>query len=289
MKISGFTFVRNAIKYDYPIVESIKSILPICDEFIVLAGNSEDATLELIKSIDSPKIKIHESIWDDSLRTGGQVLAVETNKAKSLVAKDADWLFYLQADEVVHEKYLEQILETAKKYQTDFEVEGLLFGYMHFYGSYAYTADSRKWYRREIRLIRNDTAIQSYGDAQGFRKNAGKLNVKLIPAKIYHYGWVKSPYHQKEKEKSFHKLWHSDEWMKQNVKQTDSFDYSNIDSLSIFKEEHPAVMIPRIEKANWEFTPEISEKKMNFINKLLFHFEKLTGLRLFEYRNYKMI
>ena len=86
MKVSGFTFIRNAIKYDYPIVEAIKSILPICDEFIIAIGNSEDETLQLIKNINSPKIKIIETVWDDSLRHGGQVLAIETNKAEIVVA-----------------------------------------------------------------------------------------------------------------------------------------------------------------------------------------------------------
>jgi glycosyltransferase involved in cell wall biosynthesis len=106
MKIAGFTFVRNAIKYDYPIIEAITSILPICDELVVAVGNSEDGTLELIQSIDSPKIKIIETIWDDSLREGGRVLAVETDKALAAISPDANWCFYIQGDEVVHEKYL---------------------------------------------------------------------------------------------------------------------------------------------------------------------------------------
>ena len=105
MKTSGFTFVRNAVKYDYPVVEAITSILPLCDEMIVLAGDSEDDTLELIQSIKSPKIKIYRSVWDDSLRTGGKVFAVETNKAFDLVSSDSDWAFYIQADEIIHEKY----------------------------------------------------------------------------------------------------------------------------------------------------------------------------------------
>lgn len=106
MKIAGFTFVRNAIKFDYPIIEAITSILPICDEVVVAVGNSEDDTLGLIKSINSPKIKIIETIWDDSLREGGRVLAVETDKALAAVSPDVDWCFYIQGDEVVHEQYL---------------------------------------------------------------------------------------------------------------------------------------------------------------------------------------
>lgn len=289
MKISGFTFVRNAIKYDYPVVESIMSILPVCDELIVLCGNSDDSTAELISSIKSEKIKVYESVWDDSLRVGGQVLAVETNKAKKLVAPDSDWLFYLQADEVVHEKYLSLIKYSAEKYLNDKRVDGLLFKYLHFYGSYGYIADSRKWYRREIRIIRNDDSIKSYQDAQGFRKNNLKLNVKLIDAYIYHYGWVKNPCYQLQKQKYFNKLWHNDDWIEEKINKDDSFDYSSIDSLNLFKEIHPAVMKNRIENADWQFEFDVKEKNLDFFNKLLYICEKLTDRRLFEYRNYKII
>ena len=194
MKISGFTFVRNAIKFDYPVVEAILSILPICDEIIVAVGNSDDDTLSLIRSINSPKIKIIETVWDDTLRKGGQVLAVETDKALAAVSPDADWCFYIQGDEVVHEQYLPIIKQAMEENLHQKKVEGLLFKYTHFYGSYQYVADSYKWYRREIRVIRNTGKIRSYKDAQGFRTiDNQKLIVKLIDAYVYHYGWVKPP------------------------------------------------------------------------------------------------
>ena len=178
MKVSGFTIVRNAIKYDYPIVEAITSILPLCDEFIVSVGNSDDDTLALIQSIDSPKIKIVQSMWDDTLREGGRVLAVETDKAYQHIAPDADWAFYIQADEVVHEQYHANIRAAMQQYKDDKQVDGLLFNYLHFYGSYSYVADAYNWYRKEIRIVRKRNDIYSHGDAQGFRKGKGeKLDV----------------------------------------------------------------------------------------------------------------
>ncbi|MBM3912615.1 MAG: glycosyltransferase family 2 protein, partial [Sphingomonadales bacterium] len=45
MKVSGFTFIRNAVLLDYPILEAIRSILPLCDEIVVAVGKSEDETL----------------------------------------------------------------------------------------------------------------------------------------------------------------------------------------------------------------------------------------------------
>src|SRR5688572_24978219 len=180
MKVSGFTFVKNAVQFSYPIVEAITSILPVCDEFIVSVGDCEDGTLELIQSINSPKIKIIRSVWDNSLREGGKVLAVETNKALDAISPDSDWAFYIQGDEVVHEKYLDTIKQEMLRWKDKPEVEGLLFKYLHFYGTYDFVADSRGWYRHEIRIIRNDKAIRSFKDAQGFRKNDRKLNVKPI-------------------------------------------------------------------------------------------------------------
>jgi len=274
MKVSGFTFVRNAIKYDYPIVEAITSILPICDEIIVAVGNSDDDTLALIQSISSEKIKI---------------IAIETDKAFAAIAKDSDWAFYIQGDEVIHEKYLPIIKAAMQQYKDDKRVEGLLFNYNHFYGSYDYVADSRQWYRKEIRVIRNDKNIASYKDAQGFRKNNKKLNVIPIDAMVYHYGWVKPPAAQQAKQQTFHKLWHSDDWMKQNIPVQNEFDYSGIDSLALFDGTHPNVMQARINSINWKFSFDPTKKNLSFKQKVLQFVESILGWRIGEYKNYNVI
>jgi len=289
MKISGFTIARNVIKYDYPIVEAITSILTICDEVIVAVGKSEDDTLELIKSINSPKIKIIETVWDETLRKGGKVLANETDKAFAAVSKDSDWAFYIQGDEVIHEKYLPAIKQAMEKFKDDKNVEGLLFNYSHFYGSYDYVGDSRRWYRREIRVIKNDKTISSYLDAQGFRKKGEKLNVKHIDASVYHYGWVKPPEAQQAKQQTFNKLWHDDEWMKKNIPNVDKFDYSQTDSVALFDGTHPKVMQERINKMNWKFTFDPTQKKLSFKVKLLMFIEKHTGWKIGEHKNYKIL
>lgn len=290
MKISGFTFVRNAIKFDYPIVEAITSILPICDEVVVAVGNSEDETLALIQSIDSPKIKIIETVWDDSLRKGGQVLAVETDKALAAVSPDADWCFYIQGDEVVHEKYLPVIKQAMQDNLHKSQVEGLLFNYTHFYGSYRYVGNAHRWYRREIRVIRNTGKIRSYKDAQGFRTvDNQKLKVKLIDAYIYHYGWVKPPEIQREKMKSSINFWGEGHDVDKIKEVLEAFDYSEIDSLTLFEATHPAVMQARIDSVNWMFNYDIHEKKLSFKNQVKMGIEKLTGYRIGEYRNYKVV
>lgn len=290
MKVSGFTFVRNAVQYDYPVVEAITSILPLCDEFVVAVGNSGDSTRELIQSIHSPKVKIIDTVWDDSLRQGGQTFALETNKAFQSISPEADWAFYIQADEVVHEKYHGAIREAMAKHKDDKRVEGLLCDYIHFYGSYDYVGDAYRWYRREVRIIRNDKSIVSYKDAQGFRRKPNiKINAKLINACVYHYGWVRDPRKMQGKRRSFNHFYFDDAWIEKHVGPAESFDYSEIDALRRFEGTHPMVMQPRIKAMNWEFAHDMSRNNLKPKDRLKRLVEKMTGWRMGEFRNYKII
>lgn len=290
MKISGFTIIKNSIINDYPIVEAITSILQVVDEMIVLVGDSADATRQLIENINSDKIKIFDSVWDQSLRAGGKVLAVETDKAFQLIDKESTWAFYIQADEAVHEKYLPAIMEACEKYKYDLQVDGLLFKYLHFYGTYDYIGDSRKWYHKEVRIIRNDKSINAYKDAQGFRKGTTKLRVKPVEGYIYHYGWVKSPAQMKKKMKEVIKYWHEEsDSLKNYLNSEDFFNYDDFDSLEKFYGTHPAVLQRRITEKNWDVKLDVSKKRFSLKNKLLYWFERKTGIRPFDFKNYKII
>lgn len=282
------------MKFDYPVVESISSVLPLVDEMIVGVGDSDDGTEELIRSINSTKIRIVPSVWDRSLKEGGRVLAVETDKALDACPNDADWLFYIQADEVVHEQYLPVIRRAMELYRNDTRVEGLLLRYLHFYGSYSYVADGRKWYSNEIRVIRNNKQIRAYRDAQGFRINGRKLRVKRVDAYIYHYGWVKNPVFMQEKRLGIAEFWEgekSEQKLKEAAKQEGaSFDYSKIDTLDRFKGTHPKVMEARIAAADWDFSFDIRKKQFkNFKYRVLYFLDKQFGWRPFEYKNYTLI
>ncbi len=288
MKVTGFSFIRNAIKYDYPVVEAIKSILPLCDDFIVGVGDSQDDTVSLIQKIDPKKITILKTVWDDSLREGGRVLAVETNKAIKAIPADSHWAFYIQGDEVMHEQYIDNVRNAMLKYKEQKNVDGLLFNYRHYYGSYDYVGNSYCWYRHEIRVIRNSGNIYSYRDAQGFRKeNNQKLNVKPIDAYIHHYGWVKDLWAMQEKQKEIKKLRHSDEWVAKYVAKSETFDYMNVQSLSLYKGTHPLVMKERVERLNWKFDHDISKNRYKIKDIFKLIFEKITGIQL-GYKNYKV-
>jgi hypothetical protein len=283
IKVCGFSFVKNAVKLDFPLVESIRSALPICDKFIVVVGDCADGTRELIENIGNDKIQIIDSVWDESQKTGGRVYALETDKAFQAVALEYDWCLYLQADEILHERDYPKIQDTLKKWHNHPEVEGLLFNYCHFYGSYNYVATSRKWYRKEIRMIRNDKSIQSYKDAQGFRKLGKKLTVVPVEATVYHYGWVRPPALMQKKYEAVKKYYSGET----NESPAFEFDYEqSFDVLSKFEGTHPEVMKKRIETKNWEIRIDTSKIRMKFKYKLLYYFEKYVGIRLFEYRNY---
>lgn len=290
MKISGFTIIRNAVINDYPAVEAISSILPAVDEMVVAVGKSDDDTLGLIRGIDSPKIRIVETEWDLSQLPGGKVMAIETNKAFEQIASDSDWAFYIQCDEVVHEQYHAAIRKACEDHVQDREVMGLVFHYLHFYGTYDYIGDSRRWYNKEIRIIRNDKRIYSFKDAQGFRMDDKKrLPCKLIDAAVYHYGWVKDPVLMDRKLRNLSTNWMG-KAMKERIDNIEGvFDYSEFDSLKKFTGTHPAVMQKRIKAKNWNLDIDINKKQFTFSKWIMYILEKITGKRFFSFRNYDII
>ncbi len=291
MKVSGFTFIKNANKFDFPIKEAILSILPLCDEIVVAVGDCDDGTRELVAAIHPTKIKIIDTVWDATKNTGGIVLADETNKAFSSIGSHSDWCFYIQGDEVFHERDIETVRQAMLKYKDDKRVDGLLFKYLHFYGSYDYVGSSNKWYRDEIRVIKNDKSIFSYKDAQGFRKgNNEKLKVKAVDAYMYHYGWVKEPKTMMAKRKEGVKFWEGQKYTEEYDK-TDlgEYNFSSIDALEKFNGQHPIVMQERIKLMNWIFSHDVSFNNYSLKDKFKNLLFKITGKRFFEYQNYKKI
>lgn len=291
MKVSGFSFIKNAVKYSYPIVESISSVLPLCDEFVIAVGDCDDGTRELIQSMNDPKIKIIDSVWDESINTKGKVLAAETDKAFQAISPDSDWAFYIQGDEVLHEKDIQTVKDAMAKYKDNLAVDGLLFHYLHFWGSYDYVGDASRWYRNEIRIIRNRKGIYSYRDAQGFRKDQNqKLNVKAVDAYIYHYGWVRAPKTMYNKDMGVKKYWSEEGYdEKKMLFDKADFDYHKIDILQKFTGTHPAVMKKRISEKNWDFIYDVSMNKIKLKDRFKRLVERITGKRLFYYKNYRVV
>ena len=268
--VSGFSIVRNAVSYGYPIVEAISSVLPLCDEFIVNVGISDDGTLDLVKSIKSPKIKIFEREWDMNLRKGGQLISVESNHALSQCV--GDWCIYMQADEVLHEKYFPVVRAAMERFLGDERAEALQFRYKHFYGSYDYYQDNyRKWYIKECRVVKRHPNIVSWGDGMDFRHRDGsKLSFKRIDAEIYHYGWVRPPRTMVTKQEAFRRLYVTDAEIARGLPEN---LYTDLGNLKRFAGPHPMVMEGRVRTENWAFDARLDLQLPDWVRriKLFFH------------------
>ena len=291
MKVSGFTFVKDAVTFSFPVAEAIKSILPICDEFIVNVGKSDDGTLDLISPIRSGKIKIIVSEWDPSFKYKGRVLSQQTDIA--LARCTGDWCFYLQADEVVHERDLDKILKRMEEELPHERVEGLIFNWIHFYADYSTFINSYHWYQREVRVIRNFRGISSWSDAQGFRLNGRKLRVKDTDAYVYHYGWVRPPKLMASKKRYHDSLYHGNGWEKEYKEE--KFDYLiHIDPamLEKYNGSHPKVMEKRINEWREKYDISKSTHRLTFKdvrNRISDFIARKTGWKIGEYKNFILI
>jgi glycosyltransferase involved in cell wall biosynthesis len=195
MQVSGFSVVRNAIRYDYPFLESLKSLLPLVDELVLAVGDCDDGTVEALATLKSPKLKLIHTVWDPAVRSGGLIISQQTNIA--LDACQGDWCFYLQADEVLHENDLDRLEQAMRKTIDRPSVEGLTFRYHHFRADYNYRDPLP--YRRQTRIIRRSCHARSYGDGCGFRLGDRRLRTAATGAWMYHYGHVKPPRHMSAK------------------------------------------------------------------------------------------
>jgi len=310
MIISGFTMVRNATKLYYPVKASILSILPVVDEFVIALGDSDadDRTLQEIESIGSPKIRVIRSAWDVKRFPGGAEYARQTDIAKGHCR--GDWLFYLQSDEVVHEKYLPEIRRRCEALLHTPTVEGLLFRYRHFWGDYEHHIVSHAWYPREIRIIRNDPDIHSWRDAQSFRRipdfdgvdyfrrtHTRKLRVAAVDAEIFHYGWVRPPGLMQKKTVAFesHRLGGAEPVAPDAA--PDAFNYGRIDRLKRFNGTHPAVMEDFIRRMSWAdqlypANPRVIRHKHDRLKYRALTFVEqhfLRGNHIMGFKNYELI
>lgn len=275
MTVSGFSIIRNALRYGYPVVEAVTSILPICDEFILNVGASDDDTLDLVRTISSPKLRVIERTWDLGLRYGGHLISRETNAA--LQECRGTWCFYIQADEVLHERYLPVVTAAMGRFENDTRVEGLQFAYRHFYGSFDYYQDNyRRWYVREGRVIRRDENIISWGDGLNFtHRDGSRIRLKRIDAEIYHYGYVRPPAVMFDKSRAFNALYHSDEEVERIVP-AGAPSYTELGHLKRFTGTHPAVMRDRIRVSRWAFDAKIEDQPPDWWRHVLLFLHPVT-------------
>lgn len=290
--VSGFTMVKNALTLGYPIKESIESIEPLCDEIVINVGHDDpsgqdDGTYAYLRDhFQHPKFIFLRNRWDPGLTQKGEILAQQTNLA--LQACRGKYAHYIQGDEVVHEEDLPVIHDHILGMEQNPQIDGLVFNYIHFYGNTNIIKHTRSIYRREVRVIRNHRGFVSWLDAQGFRRPDGsKPLCQIIPARIFHYGWARKENIMAEKVKVMDRLYHGPDHH-----QAEEFIYRRLWGLRPFKGTHPSVMRQWIESHRNDM--DIMTLKRHFQWQdlglaLADGVEALTGYRIGEFKNYKLL
>jgi hypothetical protein len=254
VKVSVFTFLRNGAKLGYPFIESIRSALPLADEYVVALGPSDTdecgETRRLLLSLNEPKLRIIDSVWNEGMRVAGFVYGQQKMFAQSQC--NGDWAFYLEADEVLHENDLEKIQSSMRRCLTNSAVEALVFDYVHFFGSPRWRAISPGWYRRAPRVIRNTIrTVACDGLFWNVIVNNQKMrwpNAAHAGATIYHYGHVRPIGAMNAKQHSVERYWN---------KAPQDFKRYEIDPMAVrpYTGSHPALMRRWLEERaddNWQ-------------------------------------
>ena len=288
--LSGFTLVRNAVKLDFPIVPAIRSVLEVCDEVVVNVGKSEDDTRDLVASIKDPRVRILDTEWDFTKKN--IMLSIETQRAMD--ACRGSWGIYIQADEVLHERGAHILKEKVAEWDTDARVEGLLVKYLHFYGGFDQIATSRRWYRREVRCIRLGKDIRPYQGAQGFRVGPEYRKIRARPtdAEMFHYGWARPAKAIKEKLEISKTIypWGKTRLDRELKERGGALEW--IPLLKNFPGTHPAAardwIVPRAHDPERVVGPaRFRPEHIRFY--ISDWIERVTGARVFEFRNYELV
>ncbi len=286
--LSGFTLVRNAIKLDFPIVPAIRSILEVCDEVVVNVGASEDDTRDLVASIGDPRVRILDRVWDFSK----QNLMISQETEQAMQACRGTWGIYIQADEVLHEDGARALREKTAEWDADARVEGLLVRYLHFYGGFDLVATNRRWYRREVRCIRLGKDIRPYQGAQGFRVGPEQRRIRARPteAVMFHYGWARPPQAIKEKHEISKTIY---PWSREQSARNQERGYLEwLPLLKRFTGAHPHVAREWIQERMVAADQRIGPRRLRPEHLRLYvsdWIERLTGERVFEFRNYQIV
>jgi glycosyltransferase involved in cell wall biosynthesis len=290
MKVSGFTFLRNGQKLGYPFIASIRSILPVVDEFVIALGPCEDDTEKMLRDLGDPKIRIISTQWNERIKNDYSVKGFVYGQQKSIALFNCtgDWAFYLEADEVVHESDLPKIRAAMERHLDDPRVEALAFDYLHFYGNANTVVWSPGWYRSEVRVIRNTIPAWSsealFFNVVTSHKQSRYPRAAHTGATIYHYGWVRSEAQMNLKAAVVHKYW--------DEKPAARVDYSKMDpaALKLFTGTHPKMIQDWLPKADGVFQVDPNhpltsrERKHRFLLKL----EQWLGIR-FDKKHYRLV
>jgi hypothetical protein len=216
------------------------------------------------------------------------MLATET--ARAMAACQYPWGLYIQADEVLSDGGALALREQLTRFDGDARVEGITVDYLHFYGGFDSVAVNRRWYRREVRAVRLDPALQihSFRDAQGFRVGPAHRRIRATASSVtmHHYGWARPAWALAAKRAADNEIYHWRGKMDQARPLLPWFP-----GIRRFEGSHPQGTEPWLAARRTEaqlITPARLDWE-HFRLLLSNAVERLTGWRPFEYRNYTLV
>jgi glycosyltransferase involved in cell wall biosynthesis len=113
MTISAFTMVTDGIKYGYPFIENIKSMLPLVDEYIIIDGGSTDGTRKAIESLNESKVKIVND-EDTKWEYNWDFWRIIHNFNRGFQECKGDIVLCLDADYIIHEDSYDGLFQSFK-------------------------------------------------------------------------------------------------------------------------------------------------------------------------------
>jgi glycosyltransferase involved in cell wall biosynthesis len=246
--VSGLTIIRNGVRLNYPFIEAIRSALSICDEYIVVAGDSDDETLDHLAMLDDDRVRVIHTTWSPLVTPRKSLLAQQTNIGIGFCS--GRWCLYLQGNEVLHEKDLPHLRSLMETHADDDSVEAMLVERLTFWSDYRhYVASYPRRFKYTARIIRPNIGTYSIRDGMSFAifdnfSTKGRYPRAIdTGADLYRYDYVHSVEQQARKfEQAVHRSG-------TDVKagQDYYYDYYPRQFIAPFQGTHPAVMAGRVE------------------------------------------
>ncbi len=202
--VSGLTIIRNGVRLNYPFIEAIRSALPICDEYVVVAGDSDDETLEHLAMLDDDRVRVIHTEWSPLVNPRKYLLAQQTNIGLGFCR--GRWCLYLQGNEILHEKALPGLRSLMETHADNGLIEAMLVERLTFWSDYEhYVAAYPRRFKYTARIIRPNIGTYSIRDGMSFAvfddfSTRGRYPKAIdTGADLYRYDYVHSVEQQARK------------------------------------------------------------------------------------------
>ncbi len=272
-ELGFYYFVHNIEQYDYPLIESIKSIDPIAREIVVCECESTDSTEKILTNLKTEigdKLKIVYHRWVKDFR---ELSAIGNYASTFLTTK---WQWHFQADEVLHENQYDKVKLVLNDLELNPIKQALTVNYNHFLGNY--TTCFKFCYQEILRIRKKGSNWQLSGDA--CHLDYGDPNtVYRTDITVYHYGKVHNGKIGWKKEWDFQQLFKTEGFPDPKMQQMkEKFGEEFCDYIYLFQQDikdgktwhfegtHPEVMYNRIKRFKEEGWEQFSSKLIEGID-----------------------